>query len=66
MAFHANVEVQLTNTNENFHALTARCVAAARNGNVPKAEIEAFLAEIWTQGRYDDALATCARWFTVS
>lgn len=62
---HPKVKVQLTGRDGNCFAILGTCLAAARRAGVPRAEIDAFLAEAMA-GDYDHLLRVCMTWFDVS
>jgi hypothetical protein len=62
---YPNVKPKLTGQNTNIYNLLGICVESARKAQVPKQDIDAFLLEVRQQKTYDEALETCARWFSV-
>ena len=62
---HPDITVKLVGEDGNAFAILGRCCQAMRAARLPKAEIDAFMAEA-TVGSYDQLLQTCMRWFDVS
>jgi hypothetical protein len=61
---HPEIQVQLTGIDGNAYAILAAVRAALRDAG-HTGEVAAFLAEA-TNGDYQQLLATCMRWVTVS
>lgn len=62
---HPEVAVRLTGTDGNAFAILGQVSQALTRAGVQQQDIEAFRAEAMS-GTYDNLLATCMRWVTVS
>jgi hypothetical protein len=62
---YPEVEVELVGEDGNACLILGRVSKAMKRAGISKAEIGAFYIEA-TCGDYDDLLATCARWVTLS
>lgn len=62
---YPNVEVQLTGRDSNAFVILGSVSSALRGAGIDKAERDAFMREA-TAGDYDQLLATCMRWVSVS
>lgn len=58
-----HVKVQLSDEDGNVFSIIARCLRAARRGNVPIKDIDVFQTEV-TSGDYDHALQTAMKYFS--
>lgn len=62
---YPNIKVKLTGRDGNAFAIMARVREEMRRANVPAEERQAFYNEA-TSGDYNNVLATCMRWVSVS
>lgn len=62
---HPEIEVELTGHDGNAFAVIGRVQRELRRAGVPAAEVDEFRAEAMSSD-YDNLLATCCRWVSVS
>lgn len=62
---YPNIKVKLTGRDGNAFAILARVREEMRRANVPAEDRQAFYDEA-TSGDYNNVLATCMRWVSVS
>lgn len=62
---YPNIEVELVGHDGNAFAIMARVSRAMRKADVPKEEVDAFIAECMS-GDYDHLLQTCIKTVNVS
>ncbi len=61
---YPDITVKLVDEDGNAFAILGACCRAMRRARLPRAEIDAFMAEA-TVGSYDQLLQTCLAWFHV-
>ena len=61
---YPNITVKLIGMDGNAFYILGVCTREMRRHNLPKSEIDAFMAEA-TSGNYDNLLCTVMNWFNV-
>ena len=60
---YPDVTVPLTGEDGNVFSIIGRATAAAKRAEVPRADVDSFVEEVFGAGSYNEALRIVMRWF---